>query len=78
MKKLWLAVALLFVVPSAMAQDSVCKTQIQIANAIMEELQEQVQVMSVRAAQHYGNLQVLSAELAAANVELTLLRNVEK
>lgn len=78
MNKLWFALALLFVAPSAMAQELACEVQIQTANAMMEELQQQVRLMSARAAQHYGRSQVLSVKLDAAQAEIDRLRKEEK
>ncbi len=73
MKKLWCAAALVLVASSAIAQEQTCDTQIQTANAMMEELQEQVRLMSARAAQHYGRAQAFSVELDAAQIEIARL-----
>ena len=72
-KKLWCAAALILVASSAMAQEPTCATQIRTANAMMEELQQQVRMMSARAAQHYGRNQALSVELNAAQAEVARL-----
>ncbi len=73
MKVLWLVTALILVASAAAAQESPCDAKIRAANGVIEELQQQVRVMSVRAAQHYGRVQVLLAKLDAANVKVVQL-----
>ncbi len=77
MKGLWLAVALLLVASTAAAQKPTCDAQIRTANAMMEELQQQVRLLSARAAQHHGRAQVLSAKLDAAQAEIVRLNRKE-
>ena len=74
-KGLLFAAALLLVVPGAAAQEPSCEAQVQVANAMMEELQAQVRMMSARAARHYANTQALSAQLATTNAELARLKS---
>jgi len=73
MKTLWLAAALLIAASNAVAQEQTCDAYIQTANAMMNELQEQMLLMSARAIQHYGRIQALSAELDAIRSELAQL-----
>lgn len=77
MKILWLA-AVLLIVSSAGAQEQSCNVQMRTANAVIQELQAQVKVMSIRAAQHYSSLQARSVELAVAEAEIARLRSVEE
>ena len=74
MRKLWFAAALFLAASGATAQEPTCAAQIQTANAMMEELQEQMQVMSARAAQHYGRAQMLLAELDDSRAEIARLK----
>ena len=73
MKKFWFAAALVLVVSAALAQGPTCDVKIQTANAMMEELQQQVRLLSARAAQHYGRSQALSVKLDAAQAEIVRL-----
>lgn len=77
MKRFCLVVALFLAAPEVAAQEPACATQIQTANAMMEELQQQVRLLSARAAQHYGRAQILSVKLDEAKAEVARL-NKEK
>ena len=70
MKILLIATALFLVASTATAEESQCDVQIRTANAMMEELQEQVRLMSARAAQYAGQVKVLSVNLDVIRLEL--------
>lgn len=71
MKPFWGVIAFLLIAPIATAQEQTCDKKIEIAHAMMEELQLQVRIFSARAAQFYGNL---SIKLNDANYALITTR----
>lgn len=77
MKALLVMVALLLTASGAIAQEPTCATEIQTANGIISELRQQVALMSGRAAEVVGRLNVLGAELATVQVEVERLNTQE-
>ena len=70
-----LLVALLLVSPGlAQAQTAMCTEQVRAATAMIDEFQEQVRLLSGRAAAYYGRMKTYKAQFAAAQAEIARLK----
>lgn len=67
-------VVLLFLGIVAQGQTASCQGQFQAATAMIDEYQEQIRVMSGRAAAYYGRMQGLSVKLKAAQAKIAQLQ----